>query len=774
MASSSPSSAGLGTKQGAAKLTKWEKKDRLGWQRLLLDYHELITKPYPKIAIFPYEDNIARACLVLHPDYYPPLHLKFLFPDNYPVAPPRVKMNSDIHHPNVYGDFICASILNYGDQYTPAYTLKGIAIQLLSFFDSETLHQDEGGQKNLTRYQEHASYIKNDLYRCIKCGFGTETGLLEYPRWEDPLSGSSARPLAFDARVERSPEKWPSIQSQAAAAHASTASDGSKQWRKAGSHKNTADEVQEKDKTDMTCHIDGLPNEVLLLILENIDDFEHLTNFIRAWPRVSDVVRAFNVIRQRELQCFCLKQGYKEAKLGVGVTVNKGQISSEFDLLSEEAYRDLEIRHSIHGLRFQHWLPLPISWHHWRRVKADAHRTLKGMSTLLKTSSAAAATGTSDARVLFTFMNDIVVKLNQVTEKISAGPSHGANYAQNLLTAYEERYERERSTLRHASEKAIESYFHLFHLLVCLAVEDPRIVEQANDLLTSFKNGKRSKRDCPNLGHLLIALLISDVPVTEELIKSIITEAITRNVVWMLDEKGANMPELSYMERDRVSKYRLDKTFLASRTSYRLLMFSELFRRTARPSSSGGSGKAQLREILNALFARHGAPPSGNNDEEEDAASRLAAEVRRLQAIDNFPAFMREMGLSAKSMPTPATFTNVLRSTIDTSMRRGYSRWAIKQGEALRLRVAKDPGISLSPAETRMLDNINGRVVNVGLYRGSGGGFNFFPLSGTNRRNGDGANRGGRGGSDSAAGRGGGRGGRSRGRGGGGRGRGGY
>ncbi|RYC54750.1 hypothetical protein CHU98_g11462 [Xylaria longipes] len=627
---------------------KAETTEGLRRQRLLSDIHELVTKPYPKIALHPSEDNIHRACLALYPDHYSPLHLSIRFPSNYPIQPPMVFMDSSIQHPNVYGDFVCATILRRGEEYTPAYTLKGIAIQLLSFFDSDNLEQEHGRKRDLTSYQELDRLCLDDTYICRKCQFGMKIE----PKAIKNLPG----PTSFDACVDHNPEEWPTIHGVISGTHTP-------------SHVETSpgESGTTSTSTRRTGHfgfnIDQLPNEILLLIIERLDEFEHLTSFARAWPRISELVRDFDVIRKRELQCFCLKKGFQSAKLGVGVTVNKGQISSEFDLISEEAYSYMEIRHSIQHLRFEHWLPLPISRLHWNRVRKDAQDSLSGITPHLKSAS---SSDIPTIHVLFTWMNDVVVRLNQDAEKFIGEDS-------------------KKSTLRHASEKAINSYFHLFHMLVCLATEDPGIVQQANKLLRDFQDGKKSKTDCPNLGHLLIALLISDTQVTESLIKSIITEAITRNVVWLLDQKGASMAELSYMERDAVSAYRLDKTFQGSRTSYRLLMFSELFRRTARPSH-----EKALVQVRDELFDRYGAPP-------RDAAGRLAAEVRRLHTINNFPAFMKEMGL--QDIPTPTNFTKVLRETVVVSMNRGYSKPAISQKKAMRIRFDKDPQVLLTQAE---------------------------------------------------------------------------
>ncbi|KAI0487753.1 hypothetical protein F4859DRAFT_466076 [Xylaria cf. heliscus] len=651
---------------------------KLHRQRLLSDIHELVTKPYPKIALHPREDNIHRACLILYPDHYPPLHLSIYFPKMYPMHPPAVSMNSSVQHPNVFDEFICASILHLGEEYTPAYTLKGIAIQLLSFFDSESLEQEHSlmGKEDLTIYREMDKMCLNDTYACRSCQFGMT---IKPKRTKNPPA-----PTSFNGRVDHNPEEWPMIQGGVI----SNTLSSPVRSRTPGHNETSATKwkampASNKKTGHVGFNIGRLPNEILLLIIERLDEFEDLTSFARAWPRISELVRDFDVIRKRELQCFCLKKGFQSAKLGVGVTVERGQISSEFDLISEEAYVHMEVRHSIQHLHFNHWLPLPISRHHWNRVRNDAQNYLSRITPHLKIGSASDIPST---RVMFTWMNDIVVRLNQDAEKFDSRDS-------------------KKSTLRHASEKAINSYFHLFHMLVCWATEDPSIVEQANKLLRDFQDGKRSKNDCPNLGHLLIALLISDIPVTESLIKSIITEAIVRNVVWLLDRKGAGMAELSYIERDPVSAYRLDKTFQGSRTSYRLLMFSELFRRTARPSR-----EKTLIQVRDELFDRYGAPP-------RDAAGRLAAEVRRLHTINDFPAFMKEMGLQC--IPTPTNFTKVLRETVITSMNRGYSKPAISQQVAMRIRFEKDPQVLLTKSEYGEASKKN--------YRLSRNSYNFFP-----------------------------------------------
>src|SRR6187402_3378718 len=108
-------------------------------QRLLQDIAELQSKPYPNIVLHVQDNDLTQACLILTVEGYGPMHLTVTFPENFPLSAPIISMDSEVKHPNVFGSYICASILNTQEGYTPAYRLKGIAIQLLSFFSSDKL-----------------------------------------------------------------------------------------------------------------------------------------------------------------------------------------------------------------------------------------------------------------------------------------------------------------------------------------------------------------------------------------------------------------------------------------------------------------------------------------------------------------------------------------------------------------------------------------------------------------------------------------------------------
>ncbi|TQS34246.1 hypothetical protein Golomagni_05377, partial [Golovinomyces magnicellulatus] len=424
---------------------------------------ELQDKPYPNIKL--HLVDITKACLVLNTERYHTLHLTIEFPENYPLSAPKVTLQTSISHPNVFGSYICASILNTAEGYTPAYALKGICIQLLSFFASDSIQQDMGDRNvNLADFQRADTFRLRPLaFECTECGFS-----------------KSSRPLQPYSRRGKKMANKKSLE------ETSTNSENQPEAM-------DIDEVM----SSMTIKppIDQLPDECLLEMI-NYLDFEDLISLSRSWPRAEHLIRKFDVVRCRELQCFVLKQTYRHQLLGVGVSISqKGTIESEFDLLSSKAYNEMFIRTSIHGMPFQHWLPLPISHSHWRFCRGMVDLCLNQLSVRLGLPA-----GKSKITVLFAFMNDIVVRLNEDL-KLQNDPHNS-----------QKRYHGG-STLRHASEKAIESYFHLYHLLLCIATGPggQHVVATANKMIQSFMEGYRDKAHVPNLGHLLVALQISDI-----------------------------------------------------------------------------------------------------------------------------------------------------------------------------------------------------------------------------------------------------------------------
>lgn len=77
-------------------------------RRLLQDIEELQTKPYPNIHLHVNDNDLTTACLVLRVEAYNmDMHLTVNFPPRYPLVAPRVHMDSDVSHPNIFDSYIC-------------------------------------------------------------------------------------------------------------------------------------------------------------------------------------------------------------------------------------------------------------------------------------------------------------------------------------------------------------------------------------------------------------------------------------------------------------------------------------------------------------------------------------------------------------------------------------------------------------------------------------------------------------------------------------------
>lgn len=394
--------------------------------------------------------------------------------------------------------------------------------------------------------------------------------------------------------------------------------------------------------------IKDLPFELLCQILEQLK-VQDIVRFGQAWDRIASIVEENVVIRDRELHCFVTKKPFTDSPLGIGVSeyvAGQFGLRSEFHLISQTSFRDEQVRYRAYGFGVYQWLPLPLSEKHWDRVKGNALATLQSFTQTVY--SGFRHSPTSDAMdILLALMDNHAIKLFTNTELL---PLHAGQLQ--------------------ISEKGIEGLFSLFHLLLCLAVDNPDYVSKANETVTSFQSGSTPTKDMPNPGRILMALLISSVRTTDDFMINAVAETITRNVPALLNKH----PELSYMEPDgAASPYRLHHTFMSNRASYRALLFAHLFQLTVRPSTSGTT----LTQARDALFRRHGFPPSAT-------LAYLAAETRRILAVKSFAGFLEYLGVI--QVPSARLLSAGLRVAVRDSSGWDHTTWALGQDEALVLR----------------------------------------------------------------------------------------
>lgn len=297
-------------------------------QRLLRDIAEMQIDPYPNITLH-MNDSLTQACLILSPEGQDSLHLTMVL-YNYPLQAPIVTIQSKIRHPNVLGTYICASILNTKEGYTPAYTLKSTAIQLLSFFSSETLEQEYGGVKDLGQYRQLSSNILNS-YHCVTCGFDDEARrrekqavrLGEYFRSVTMATSKQCRKRAALLSRQNSGDSTGAGRRKA---KVSKLRDAEKLDLDETANAITSVNDHALSTLDLGQRFLALPDEILLMIFAELSD-QDLRAVAKVFPVTSEILNSYDFIRVRELQCFCLKESFMNVKLGVGVHIHsRGRI----------------------------------------------------------------------------------------------------------------------------------------------------------------------------------------------------------------------------------------------------------------------------------------------------------------------------------------------------------------------------------------------------------------------------------------------------------------
>lgn len=277
-------------------------------RRLARDIAEMVQEPYPNIRFIPSQDSIVEACLHLTTKTRV-IHVTLQFPANYIETGPRVAINGRAGVDELFeGEIYCADILAGMGREKQAYTLKTLAIHLLSMFD--TIRDREP-----VKSWDHGEYwIRSKWadYSCYKCGY--------------PLTDPDAINTHADERS-----------------------------------------ISQRALPNQPMTICELPTEMLMYVLEHLE-IQDIVRFGQAFDEIKSIIEKYAVIRNRELHCFVTKEHFTQSPLGIGVH-SAGQRWAEFDLISQAAFRDLGVRTTAYDCGFRYWLPLPLSERHWDEVK---------------------------------------------------------------------------------------------------------------------------------------------------------------------------------------------------------------------------------------------------------------------------------------------------------------------------------------------------------------------------------------------------------------------
>ncbi|EJT99600.1 ubiquitin-conjugating enzyme [Dacryopinax primogenitus] len=109
-------------------------------KRILKETERLRNDPAPGITAVPHEDNVRYFDVTVEgPDGSPfaggNFHLELFLPEEYPMAPPKVRFLTKIYHPNIDKlGRICLDILK--DKWSPALQIRTVLLSVQALLSS--------------------------------------------------------------------------------------------------------------------------------------------------------------------------------------------------------------------------------------------------------------------------------------------------------------------------------------------------------------------------------------------------------------------------------------------------------------------------------------------------------------------------------------------------------------------------------------------------------------------------------------------------------------
>lgn len=313
--------------------------------------------------------------------------------------------------------------------YTPAYTLRGVFMQLLCLFSAKSVPQDYDvrapqehlGDAMVVQYRSEAEIVKSFV----------EADLSESRSFQ-PSHVSTQRSLERLWLADRSEEVMiftyenndSSTVKQSTKRNMQTQPDAHKRvfkfesrnplWEQTyrkirtfectecgyGGLKNPHSRVSVREDLGQLlggatvvvepyllppprCHLSRICQKMDILheLCDHMSD-ETVRAFKAAYPPLCSFLERTQLLEKRQLRCFFLGTPIDECTLGIGVNYDARTqtLSSGLDLLSEEAFVKFGVRRSIRKQEFSFFLPLALTKPHFARAKSRIYECLKTLN----------------------------------------------------------------------------------------------------------------------------------------------------------------------------------------------------------------------------------------------------------------------------------------------------------------------------------------------------------------------------------------------------------
>ena len=331
--------------------------------------------------------------------------------------------------------------------------------------------------------------------------------------------------------------------------------------------------------------------------------------------------------KKDEICCYYIKESFEKVPIGLGVNIFKNSRTAQinsivpcFDFVSLKAFSRERLRVSFDGNRFSHWFPLYFG----EEEKKD-----KFLNTATKAISMIANGNTKE------FSPDLILKvmtkyfgsciINIVTEKV------------------------------HNSSRALEILIYIYRILILFAKSFPEFKEEVNKKVENFINDpeQRIKEKTPSLSDLLIMLSVSDHKI-EELLPSLISEQMDRQILWILME----LPELEdLINSSEIDDIRAKVCFKAAILGQQVTLFYYYLLNKIVYSEC-----KTLDEFAEKLDKNYGCLTESEIDKHR-------AEIKNLLKIDNFNDFYKFLNLKT---PSKEELNQLIKQAFENSKKKKY------------------------------------------------------------------------------------------------------
>ena len=207
-----------------------------------------------------------------------------------------------------------------------------------------------------------------------------------------------------------------------------------------------------------------------------------------------------------------------------------------------------------------------------------------------------------------------------------------------------------------ASINALQYYFASHRLLIAFVTKYPELLETANATVSKFAESPhyRSKRECPDLGCLLMLLTVTTTVSWRDIAQAYMQESFVRNAPRAMEKA----PELATPHPDPVvDGLRNDKTFLVTRVSLYIAMLQVYFlEHIGRPKD------VKLEQVASRYDSLYGRLPVKVRED-------FLEMIKSILSTKTFAETFKFLGLPPRSNEE---LTSWLRECVQLSIRAGY------------------------------------------------------------------------------------------------------